>query len=127
MPTFTRILADAVVVLHLAFIVFVLLGGLLALWWRWVPLIHLPSALWGAAVELFGWICPLTPLEHALRRASGDAGYSTDFVEQYLLPLVYPANLTRSVQVALGAGVIIVNVVVYGLLLHRRPRCASTG
>jgi len=70
-----QVLADSVVLAHLAFIVFVLFGGLLALRWRWMPWIHLPAAIWGAVVVLFGWICPLTPIENALRHASGSAEY----------------------------------------------------
>ena len=83
-------LADLVLLVHLVFIVFVLLGGLLAFRWRWVPMAHLPAAAWGVAVEFFGWVCPLTPLENALRRAGGSTGYSVGFIEQYIVPLVYP-------------------------------------
>jgi hypothetical protein len=117
-----RSLADLVLLVHLGFIVFVLFGGLLALRWRLAPVIHVPAAAWGAAVELFGWVCPLTPLENALRRKGGGAGYSADFVEQYLVPLVYPAELTRSVQLGLSAIVVAVNVAVYVLVLRRQKR-----
>jgi len=99
-----RTLADLVVLVHVAFIVFVLFGGVLALRWRWVPLAHLPAAAWGAAVEFSGWLCPLTPLENALRRAGGGRGYSVDFIERFMVPLVYPAELTRGLQLQLGAG-----------------------
>jgi hypothetical protein len=113
-------LADLVVLAHLAFIAFVLFGGLLALRWRRTAWFHVPSAAWGAAVEFFGWVCPLTPVENALRRAGGDAGYSSSFVEQYVVPVVYPAALTRGVQLLLGVVLLIVNVV-YVIVL-RRPR-----
>lgn len=116
-----RILADLVLLLHAAFVAFVLLGGLLALRWRRAWMVHVPAAAWGAAVELFGWLCPLTPLEHALRRAGGGAADSTSFVERYVVPLVYPAELTRDLQLLLGAGVVIVNIIVYAFVL-RRPR-----
>ncbi len=113
------VLADLVILVHILFILFVLFGGLLAFRWRWAPLLHLPAVVWGAAVELFGWVCPLTPLENLLRRAAGGTGYSVSFVEQYLVPLVYPAELTRELQFLLGGTVIAVNAVVYFLVLLR--------
>ena len=115
-----RVLADALLVLHLAFVAFALLGGLLAWRWRWMPWLHLPALAWGAIVEFSGWICPLTPLENALRRAGGAAGYDAGFIEHYLLPLLYPAALTRETQWLLGRGLLLVNVVVYLLLWTRR-------
>lgn len=118
-----RLAADLVVLVHLAFVVFVVFGGLLALRWRWVPWLHLPVALYGALIELVGWICPLTPLENRLRRAAGEAGYAGGFVEHYLLPVLYPAALTPTVQVVLGLLVVAVNVTVYALVWRRwRPR-----
>jgi len=117
-----RTLADLVLLVHVAFIVFVLFGGLLAFRWRRAPMAHLPAAAWGAAVEFLGWICPLTPLESALRRAGDGTGYSAGFVEQYIVPLVYPAGLTRNLQAVLGAIVVVVNVVVYVLVLRRHRR-----
>jgi hypothetical protein len=117
-----RIAADLVVVVHLLFVGFVVGGGLLV--WRWPELAwaHLPAAAWGALIEFAGWICPLTPLEKALRMRAGEVGYTGGFVEHYVLPVVYPADLTRGVQIVLGAGVILVNVVAYGVLLGRRRR-----
>src|SRR5260370_31886501 len=90
-----RVLADAVVVVHAAFVGFVMLGGFLA--WRWRPVVwvHLPAALWGAAIEYGGWICPLTPLENALRTPAGLEGYPGRWGEHYLIPLGYPARLPR--------------------------------
>ena len=114
-----RVLADLVVLAHVVFIVFVLLGGLLAFRWRWVPVVHLPAVVWGATVELFGWVCPLTPLENLLRRAGGGEGYSVTFIERYLVPLVYPAELTRELQFVLGGVVIAVNAAVYVVVLRR--------
>jgi hypothetical protein len=116
-----RSLADLVFLVHVVFIVFVLFGGLLALRWRLVPMIHLPAAIWGAAVEFFGWICPLTPLEDALRRAGGGTGHSMGFIERYLVPLVYPGELDRGVQIVLGAIVLAFNLVVY-IVVFRRAR-----
>jgi uncharacterized protein DUF2784 len=100
--------------------VFVLFGGLLSLRWRPAPMVHLPAAAWGAAVEFFGWICPLTPLEDALRRAGGGTGYSVSFIERYLVPVVYPAALDRGLQMVLGAIVLAVNLVVYFVVLRSR-------
>ena len=113
-------LADAVLVLHLCFILFVVFGGLLALKWPWVAWVHLPAAAWGALVEITGWICPLTPWENAFRRAAGRAAYDSSFVEHYLAPLIYPASLTRDVQIVLGVIVLAINVGVYGVVWRRR-------
>jgi hypothetical protein len=114
-----RVLADLVVLAHLAFIVFALLGGMLALHWRWMPWAHLPAALWGALVVFFGWFCPLTPLENSLRLASGTAGYSGGFIEHYIIPIIYPSELTREVQVLLGLAVLAVNLAIYLMVWHR--------
>ena len=115
-------LADLVVLLHFAFILFVVLGGLLVLRWHKIAWIHLPVVAYGAAIEFFGWICPLTPLENALRRAAGATGYESSFVERYIVTLIYPPGLTRELQLVLGAIVIIVNVVIYALVWRRRSR-----
>lgn len=117
-----RLAADGVVVLHLAFIAFVLGGGLLV--WRWPRLawLHVPALLWGVAVEWLTLICPLTPLENALRRAAGGGDYPGGFVERYLLPVLYPAGLTVEIQWLLGAVVLVVNGLVYGGLWWRRWR-----
>ena len=120
-----RILADLLVGVHALFVAFVVLGGLLAVRWPWVALLHLPAAIWGALIEFQGWICPLTPLEKSLRGAAGQAGYQGGFIEHYLLPVLYPAGLTRGVQLMLGAAVIVVNLTVYGALLARRRRAQT--
>ena len=117
--------ADAVVVLHLAFIAFVIAGGFLSLGWRWLPIVHLPALAWGIWIELSGGICPLTPLENRLRAQAGESGYGGGFVEHYLVPIVYPPGLTGSTQLLLGAGLIVVNVVAY-LLVARRLRRRAT-
>jgi hypothetical protein len=119
-----RILADAVLMLHLAFILFVVLGGILVLRWPKLAWLHLPAAFWGAAIEFLGWICPLTPLEKWLRAQGGEPGYSGGFISHYLLPFIYPAGLTRGMQLALGSFVVAVNLTVY-LLLWRRTRRAK--
>lgn len=112
--------ADVVVLLHLGFVLFVVLGGLLALRWPRAAWVHLPVAAYGALIELVGWVCPLTPLEGRLREAAGGTGYDGGFVERYLLPVLYPGELTPRVQLVLGLGVILVNLAVYGAVLRRR-------
>jgi hypothetical protein len=115
-----QLMADLVVGAHAAFVIFVVLGGLLALKWRRVLWIHLPAVAWAALVEFFGWICPLTPLENLLREKAGAAAYQSDFIAHYLLPLLYPEGLTREAQIALGVLVIAVNLAIYGRLFHER-------
>ena len=115
-----RVLADLVVVAHLMFILYALFGGLFGLWRKWSLCVHLPTAAWIAVIEFQGWICPLTPLENTLRSAGGASGYETGFVEHYLMPVIYPPGLTRTMQVMLGGVAIAVNVVVYIFVLHRR-------
>ena len=122
-----RVLADLVVILHLAFIVFVVAGGLLALRWRWLPLVHVPAALWGLCIELSGGICPLTPLENALRRAAGASGYSDSFIEHYVLPVVYPASLSPWLQLVLAGLLVSANLLVYSVVLWRRYRKPGPG
>ena len=108
-----RLLADAVVLLHLGFVVFVVCGGLLVLWRRWMAFVHLPAAVWGVYIEFSGRICPLTPLENHLRALAGDVAYSGAFVERYLMPVLYPPDLRRDVQIALGLFALAVNVAIY--------------
>jgi hypothetical protein len=117
-----RLLADLLVVLHLGFILFVVLGGLLVLRWPRLAWVHLPCALWGLLIEIYGWICPLTPLENRWRLRGGQGGYEESFIEHYLLPVIYPPGLTRGVQLALAAAVATVNLAVYLLVLRRRRR-----
>jgi hypothetical protein len=116
------IAADLVVVLHFAFILFVLLGALLVLRWPRLLWLHLPAAGWGALIEFTGWICPLTPLENKLRFAAGETGYAGSFIDTYLVPVVYPAGLTRDTQWYLGIAVITINITIYGLLVIRARR-----
>ena len=124
MGTTARLLADAVLLLHGLFIVFAVFGGLLV--WRWPRLawLHLPAAAWAGWVVSAGWICPLTPLENALRRSAGEAGYGGGFIEHYLLALIYPEGLTRPVQIALGLGVLLLNAVLYARIVLSRRRKA---
>jgi hypothetical protein len=101
-----RILADFLVILHLTFICFVILGGVLVIRWKWVSFLHIPTVVWGALIEFQGWICPLTPLEQNLRHLAGQSGYTGGFIEHYLIPLIYPSGLTRTLQIAIGTFVI---------------------
>jgi len=120
-----RFLAGTVVVVHLGFVLFVMLGGLAVRRWPRLAWAHLPAAAWGVRIELSGGICPLTPLENELRQAGGEAGYSGGFVEHYLLPMLYPEGLTRGVQLGLAAGVLALNGAVYWRLVRRHRRRAA--
>jgi hypothetical protein len=117
-------LADLVVVLHAFFVLFVVLGGFLVLWRTAVAWFHVPAVLWGAAAEFFGWLCPLTHLEFMLRQWGGRAGYDqeTGFVEYYIVPILYPATLTRKMQVWFGVTALLLNSVIYLLLWHKIRR-----
>jgi hypothetical protein len=118
----SRLMADVLVALHLAFIVFVVAGGFLAWRWRRLAWLHAPVAAWGAAIEFGGWICPLTPLENHFRIQAGQAGYAGGFIEHYLIPIIYPGELTTTVRFALGAAVLVVNAVAYGVLAGKGNR-----
>jgi hypothetical protein len=113
------LLANALVLLHLAFILFVVAGGLLVARDKRLIWLHLPAAAWGALIEFMGWICPLTPLENHFRKLSGKAGYEGGFIEHYLLPLIYPETLTATVQTVLGILVLAINFLIYSWLWRR--------
>ncbi|MBI4537421.1 MAG: DUF2784 domain-containing protein [candidate division NC10 bacterium] len=115
-----QLLADALVLVHLAFVVFVVAGGLLVFWRPWLRWVHLPAAAWGALIEFIGWICPLTPWEVALRLKAGQTSYAGGFVEHYLLPVLYPEELTPGVQVVLGLLVVGANATIYSFVWRRR-------
>jgi hypothetical protein len=119
-------LADVLVVLHFAFVLFVVAGGLLVLRWPKMAWVHLPAAAWGAIVEITGWICPLTPLENWLRRRGGLDVYAGDFVARYIAPTLYPEGLTRESQLLMGAVVVVLNAAIYTIVLRRRPRALSS-
>lgn len=107
------LLADLTLCLHIGFVIFVVFGGLFVLRWRWIAWLHLPAAIWGAVVEFTGWTCPLTLLENWLRAQGGEASYRSDFIVQSLLPVLYPEDLTRDLQLLLGTGVVVLNTAVY--------------
>jgi hypothetical protein len=114
------ILADIVVLVHAAFVLFAVFGGFLVLRWRRLAWLHIPAVLWAALVEVAGWICPLTPQENLLRHRAGNVVYNSDFIEHYLMPILYPAALTQELQMALGLAVLFINVSVYVWVWHRR-------
>jgi hypothetical protein len=120
-----RALADLVLVVHLAFVLFVVLGGLLVLRWPRLAWLHIPAAIWGVLIEYTGWICPLTPLENSFRTRGGEAGYSGGFIQHYIQPLLYPAGLTRTTQVVLGSVALILNLTVYAVMIARKTRLSQ--
>jgi len=115
-----QLLADVVIVVHFLFIAFVMIGGIVVLRRPWLALVHLPAVAWGAAAELCGWACPLTPLENYLRRLEGGTVYNVDFIEHYLIGLIYPETLTAATQTILGMLVIAVNLVFYILVIRKQ-------
>jgi hypothetical protein len=121
------LLADLVVAIHALFVVFVVLGGFLALWRPWIALVHIPAGLWGTYVEFAGQICPLTPLENRFRELGGEAGYTGGFIAHYITPLIYPEGLTREIQFWLGAFVVAINLLAYGLLARKLRARARSG
>lgn len=114
-----RVAADLLVLMHLAFVIFVVAGGLTAFKWPWMMLLHMPAAGWGAIIEYKGWICPLTPWENSLRKLAGEEGYTEGFIEHYILQVVYPPGLTRDMQTTLGTIVVVVNLLIYAVLFYR--------
>ena len=119
------LLADAVVILHFAFIVFVVLGALTAYRWPRMAWAHIPCAFWGAWIEITGGICPLTPIGVRFRRMGGAEGYAGGFIEHYLVPIIYPSGLTRADQLLLAGLVVAVNLGAYGFLFWRRVKARS--
>jgi hypothetical protein len=114
-----HVLSNLVLLSHLVFVLFVVLGGLLVLKWKRLAWLHVPAFLWGAFIEFAGWVCPLTPLENWLLEKGSGLVYRTDFIEHYILPLLYPYALTRNLQIFLGLFVLSVNLGLYGWILWR--------
>ncbi|MCG2757501.1 MAG: DUF2784 domain-containing protein [Desulfobacteraceae bacterium] len=112
-------MADAIIIIHLIFILFVISGGLLVLRNKRWSIVHLPAALWAVIIEFKGWMCPLTPLENWFREKGGNSIYQGDFIERYLLPIIYPADLTKELQIIFGLSVIIINIAVYIWVLNK--------
>ena len=122
-----RLAADLILILHLAFVLFVVLGGLLLLRWPKLVWLHLAAVTWGALMEFIGFVCPLTPLEVDLRRLGGEAGYEGDFIQHYITASLYPSGLTRKMQIGLGISVLVLNMLIYGYwIAHRRLARGAT-
>lgn len=121
-----RVLADAVVLFHFSFVLFVILGGFLLRRWPRLVYLHVPIAVWGVLIEFAGWICPLTPLENHLRRLGGEAGYEGGFIDHYIIPVLYPGGLTRTLQYVLGIFALLINILAYVLYFRRRRAEKST-
>ena len=120
-----RLLADAMLLFHLLFILFALFGGLFILWRKWTVFVHLPAAVWATFIGFTGWICPLTPLENSFREASGDRGFSGSFIEYYIIPVIYPAALDMDMHLVLGYIALAINLVIYALVIYRYSRRAD--
>ena len=114
-----NVLANAIVLAHFLFIAFVICGGLLVIRWPRFAVVHLPATVWGAIVEIFGWVCPLTPLENHFRLLAGNSSYSGDFIAQYLLPVIYPENMTITKQYIFGGIVIVINIIFYSIAIQK--------
>ncbi len=121
------LLADLVLFAHLGFIAFAMFGALCALRSVWALFLHLPALAWAAYIELSSGVCPLTPLENSLRQSAGESGYSSSFIEHYLVPLIYPPGLTAGAQVWLAIGLVILNGLLYGYVLARRRAFHGSG
>ena len=119
-----RLAADAMMVAHLLYIIFVVVGGLVALRVRWVLWLHVPAVAWAIYVQYFGRLCPLTNWEKGLRERAGDAGYEGGFIDHYLMPLIYPPDMPAAMPLVLGTAVVVINVAIYGwlIVLARRRR-----
>ncbi|MEX5217274.1 MAG: DUF2784 domain-containing protein [Nitrospiraceae bacterium] len=120
-------LANLVMLTHLAFVLFVIGGGLLVLKWPRIAWLHVPAAVWGTMIEFMGWTCPLTPLENRLLAQSAEAGYEGDFITHYLLPVLYPEGLTPTVQIVLGLLVVLLNAATYGLVFAKWRQTCEAG
>ncbi len=117
-----KLFADLTALVHLLFVIFVIIGGLFVFKWKRIAWIHLPAAVWGALIEFAGWYCPLTNLEIFFLEKAEIAGYKHGFVEHYILPVIYPAALTRELQIILGLFVVSVNIIIYMLVIYQRGR-----
>lgn len=116
---FYSVAADLLVIVHLLFIIFVITGGLSILKWRWMFLLHIPAAVWGAFVEINGLLCPLTPWENKLRMLAGERGYPNSFIEHYLIPVIYPPEITQTMLMFMGVMVIVINLCIYSFVVYR--------
>jgi hypothetical protein len=121
-----RVLADLTLVVHLIFVLFVVLGGLIVFRRQWIAWLHIPAVIWGVLIELIGWSCPLTPLENYFSQFGGEAGYTGSFIEHYFIYLLYPSSLTRTISITLGLFVLVINMIIYILIYWRVHRTDGT-
>jgi len=119
------VLADVVVTVHFAFVLFVIVGGFIVLRWKRWAWLHVPAVLWAVLIAFTGWICPLTPLENWLRVQGGAVAYPSSFIEHYIVPVLYPARLTRQLQITLGLSVLGINLGVYGWVFRRAAKAEA--
>ena len=124
---FHKIVADTVVLIHFVFILFVVLGGFFVFRYRWLIFFHIPAVIWGSLIEFYGWNCPLTRFEKKYRLLAIGADYEGGFVDRYLIPIIYPAGLTRELQIVLGITVVLVNFVAYAICMVRLFRWGQKG
>ncbi|MDH4319106.1 MAG: DUF2784 domain-containing protein [Desulfobulbaceae bacterium] len=123
---FNSFIADLLVILHFSFIIFVVFGGLPTLKWPSLAILHIPSVIWGALLEFYGWMCPLTHLEQHFRRSASDSGYQGGFIQHYLIPIIYPHDLTREVQLGLGLAVVFLNLFIYSAHILKKQSKGRT-
>lgn len=120
--TIYLLLAELTVLLHFLFVIFVAVGGLLLLIWPKLIYLHLPAVMWGIYIQFSGGYCPLTPLEKTFRQLAGMQTYEGGFINQYLMPIIYPRGLTYEMQILIGIGLILLNIVIYTILIYRQRR-----
>lgn len=121
-----RLAADTMMIAHLLYIIFVVVGGLIAFRARWILWLHVPAVAWAIYVQFVGRLCPLTTWEVGLRQRAGEAGFEGGFIEHYLVPLIYPANMPAALPLLLGTAVIVINATLYGWLIVQTRRRRQT-
>ena len=111
--------ADLTLIVHFAFILFVVFGALLFFVATKIIFIHFPALIWGSYIELTNSICPLTYLENWFLHKANLTTYSEGFIQNYLVPIVYPVSLTKDLQIYLGIALIVINIVFYAFIFSK--------
>ena len=114
-----EIAANLILIVHFIFILFVVFGALLFFVSTKIIFIHVPAVIWGSYIELTNSICPLTYLENWFLKKSNKTTYSEGFIQNYLVPIVYPMNLTKDLQIYLGIALIVVNIIIYVFIFNK--------
>ena len=114
-----EIAADLILIIHFTFVLFVVFGALLIFVSIKIVFIHIPAVIWGSYIELTNSICPLTYLENWFLHKANLTTYSEGFIQNYLVPIVYPMNLTKDLQIYLGIALIVLNIIVYVLIINK--------